>query len=160
MKPLKQKVVKDNKYIYFDFEANQETGIHVMNYCIAYDDYTKNIYRIQPDSIMIYHNRFNITNIELDKLNVDNIDDYFTLNVTYNDEKKGNGKVIDKFCETFISNDFKGYTFISHYGKGYDMNPILGWLGKNKIEVNHFSSGFKINYIEVKKYRNKIYRFY
>ena len=37
MNPLIPKEVKDDKYIYFDFEANQETGIHIMNLCIAYD---------------------------------------------------------------------------------------------------------------------------
>jgi hypothetical protein len=51
----------------------------------------------------------------------------------------------EKFCKLFISYDFKGYTFISHFGKGYDMNPILGWLVKNKIETKIISFRFKIN---------------
>jgi hypothetical protein len=143
MKPLKQKPIKDYKYMYFDFEANQETGIHEMNYCIAYNG--DHLYRLQPDSTTIFKGKFNITDIKLDKLNVDNISAYFTLTARYIYKDK----VIDKFCKLFISNDFKGYTFISHFGKGYDMNPILGWLVKKKHDINVISSGLKITYIEV-----------
>jgi hypothetical protein len=84
MRPSKQKPIKDSKshgtapqYMYFDIEAKQETGFHEMNYCIVYN--RSRLYRLQPDSITTYKGKFYITDIELDKLNVDNINNYFTV---------------------------------------------------------------------------------
>ena len=142
MKPLECKKVKDNKYIYFDFEANQESGIHIMNFCIAYD--MEYIYCFRKNYIQKLKCDFNINDIDLSKLDIYNC---------FNDIEKieyESDSVINNFCKYFISDKFKNYTFLSHYGKGYDMQPILGWIIKNKIEHNFISSGLKITAIFIK----------
>ena len=142
MKPLKPKELKDDKYIYFDFEANQETGIHVMNFCIAYD--LEYIYCFRKNYIKIFNCDFNINDIDLSNLDLDDC---------FNDVEKikcDSDSVINNFCKYFISDKFRNYTFISHYGKGYDMQPILGWIINNKIEHSIISSGLKLTAIFVK----------
>ena len=67
MKSLKPIQVKDNKYIYFDFEANQVSGIHIMNFCIAYD--LEYVYCFRKNYIKIFKGDFDITGIDL--LNLD-----------------------------------------------------------------------------------------
>lgn len=141
MNPLIPKEVKDNKYIYFDFEANQETGIHIMNFCIVYD--LEYIYCFRKNYIKIFKCDFNINDIDLSKIDLDNC---------FDDAEKiecESDSVIDNFCEYFIRDKFTNYTFISHYGKGYDMQPILGWMIQNRIEHNYISSGLKITSINV-----------
>ena len=141
IKPKSRKL-KEPKYIFFDFEAIQETGIHEMNFCIAYDYYTNTIYKMQTNSIVVYKCDFSIENISLD-----NSDLQQALQIKT--EKVLMGSTIELFCKTFITNNFIGYTFISHYGKGYDLNPILAWLIKNKHNPHHISSGLKITYLEI-----------
>ena len=142
MKPLKRKEEKDNKYIYFDFEAAQETGIHIMNFCIAYD--LEYVYCFRNNYIKIFKCNFNINDIDLSEITLDNIFDNVEK-IEYEFDS-----VIDNFCKYFIKDKFKNYTFISHYGKGYDMQPILGWIIKNKIEHKYISSGLKLTAIFIK----------
>ncbi|CAG2200579.1 unnamed protein product [Mytilus edulis] len=132
MKPSVPKQVKNNKYIYFDFEANQETGIHIMNFCIAYD--LENIYCFKNNYVKVFKCDFNIDNLNLLELDIDDcFSDVEKIPFREYETPIGNS-VIDNFCKYFIRDKFKDYTFISHYGKGYDMQPILGWIIKNKIE--------------------------
>ena len=35
---------------------------------------------------------------------------------------------IEGFCKCFLNDKFKGYTFIAHNGKSYDMHFVLKWL--------------------------------
>ena len=42
-----------------------------------------------------------------------------------------NLSVIEKFYKIFISKDYQGYTFIAHYGKGFDIHFVLGEMLKN-----------------------------
>ncbi|CAG2196236.1 unnamed protein product [Mytilus edulis] len=142
MKPSVPKQVKNNKYIYFDFEANQETGIHIMNFCIAYD--LENIYCFKNNYVKVFKCDFNIDDLNLLELD---IDDCFS---DVEKIKYETNSVIDNFCKYFIRDKFKDYTFISHYGKGYDMQPILGYIVKNKIEHNIISSGLKLTAMFIK----------
>ena len=57
--------------------------------------------------------------------------------------------VIEKFFKIFISKDYQGYTFIAHYGKGFDMHPVLGELLRNKLTPETISTGNKISYIHL-----------
>lgn len=52
---------------------------------------------------------------------------------------------------TFISPDFKEFTFLSHNAKGYDSYFILNQLVKEKMEVNHIVQGGKLMCVTVKK---------
>ncbi|CAG2207378.1 unnamed protein product [Mytilus edulis] len=148
MKPSVPKQVKNNKYIYFDFEANQETGIHIMNFCIAYD--LENIYCFKNNYVKVFKCDFNIDDLNLLELDIDDcFSDVEKIPFREYETPIGNS-VIDNFCKYFIRDKFKDYTFISHYGKGYDMQPILGWIIKNKIEHSIISSGLKLTFIVIK----------
>ncbi|VDI83436.1 Hypothetical predicted protein [Mytilus galloprovincialis] len=145
MKPSVPKQVKNNKYIYFDFEANQETGIHIMNFCIAYD--LENIYCFKNNYVKVFKCDFNIDDLNLLELDIDDcFSDVEKIPFREYETPIGNS-VIDNFCKYFIRDKFKDYTFISHYGKGYDMQPILGYIVKNKIEHSIISSGLKLTFI-------------
>ncbi|CAG2203470.1 unnamed protein product [Mytilus edulis] len=148
MKPSVPKQVKNNKYIYFDFEANQETGIHIMNFCIAYD--LENIYCFKNNYVKVFKCDFNIDDLNLLELDIDDcFSDVEKIPFREYETPIGNS-VIDNFCKYFIRDKFKDYTFISHYGKGYDMQPILGYIVKNKIEHNIISSGLKLTAMFIK----------
>jgi hypothetical protein len=58
--------------------------------------------------------------------------------------------VISQFFNIFISPEFKGYTFIAHYGKGFDFQPVLGEMLENKLKPEKITSGNKITYLKVK----------
>lgn len=113
MKPLKPKEAEDNNYIYLDFEANQESGIHIMNFCIAYD--LNYIYCFRKNYLKIYTCDFNINDIDLSKINIDDcFDDVEKIHFE-------SDILLDNCCEYFINDKLKNHTFISHYGKSYDM---------------------------------------
>ena len=70
------------KYIFYDFEATQNTGTHTVNLSIAQDFEGKEY-------------------------------------IHYS---------IKEFCKYFLSDKFKGYTFIAHNAKGYDSHFVLKFL--------------------------------
>ena len=114
-----------------------------MNFCVAYDG--ELIYVFTDKYIKIFKCKFNIGEINLKDLKE---------NSTYLEEvERANYSkeytVVELFCEFFITDKFKGYTFLSHYGKGYDMQPILAWLPKHKIAHTFISSGLKITAIKI-----------
>ena len=61
-----------------------------------------------------------------------------------------NLSVIEKFYKIFISKDYQGYTFIAHYGKGFDIHFVLGEMLKNKLKPEKISNGNKISYLHIK----------
>ena len=93
------------KYVFYDFEATQDTGTHNVNLSIA-QDFEGNEY-------------------------------------THND--------IESFCKDFINDKFKGYTFIAHNGKSYDMHFVLKWLDDQGIKPYCIYNGAKIMFMEIPK---------
>ena len=66
--------------------------------------------------------------------------------------KKYIGNNIDEFCNwAFNKQQHKGYTFIAHYGKGYDFQFIVAWLIEHGVKPNIIQNGEKIMLVEVKK---------
>ena len=66
------------------------------------------------------------------------------------DGKENIFHTIDEFCSWAFSPSHKGYTFIAHYGKGYDFQFIVEWLiahGGVKPKIIH--NGQKIMQLEV-----------
>ena len=94
-----------DKYIFYDFEATQNTGTHNVNLSIA-QDFEGNEY-------------------------------------IHND--------IESFCKDFINDKFKGYTFIAHNGKSYDMHFVLKWLVDQGIKPYCIYNGAKIMFMEIPK---------
>src|SRR3977135_3050162 len=54
------------------------------------------------------------------------------------------GNTIDYFCKFFLTNKFNGFTFIAHYGKGFDFHPIAGLCISHKIKPYTITNGNKI----------------
>jgi len=150
MKNNEGKFKKSDKYVFFDFEATQDTGYHEVNFCIAYDNLTKLIYRMGNGYIAYYNfkNNYNTETLNLSHITKDNICQYLCLVKT---EHKPNKSVIEIFCEKFISREFIGYTFIAHYAKGYDNQPILNWLIMNQVKPIVITTGNKISLINIKE---------
>ncbi|VDI50294.1 Hypothetical predicted protein [Mytilus galloprovincialis] len=150
-RPLQKRVAEDlheQSGVEIKEEANQETGIHIMNFCIAYD--LENIYCFKNNYVKVFKCDFNIDDLNLLELDIDDcFSDVEKIPFREYETPIGNS-VIDNFCKYFIRDKFKDYTFISHYGKGYDMQPILGWIIKNKIEHSIISSGLKLTFIFIK----------
>ena len=94
-----------NTYIFYDFEATQNTGTHNANLSIAQD---------------------------------------FEGNEYIHDE-------IESFCKDFINDKFKGYTFIAHNDKSYDMHFALKWLVDQGIKPYCIYNGAKIMLMEIPK---------
>ena len=64
---------------------------------------------------------------------------------------KYTGYNIDQFCNWAFSKQLhKGYTFIAHYGKGYDFQFIVAWLVEHGVKPNIIQNGEKIMVVEVK----------
>ena len=58
---------------------------------------------------------------------------------------------IDEFCKwVFNKAKHAGYTFIAHYGKGYDFQFIAEWLIAHGVKPNIIHNGQKIMQLEVK----------
>ena len=93
------------KYMFYDFEATQNTGTHTVNLSIAQDFEGKEY----------IHNS------------------------------------IEEFCKGFLNDKFKGYTFIAHYGKSYDMHFALKWLIDQGIKPYCIYNGAKIMFMEIPK---------
>ena len=61
---------------------------------------------------------------------------------------------LDGFCEwAFVTEKtkHKGYTFIAHYGKGYDFQFVAEWLIAHAVKPNIIYNGQKILQLEVKR---------
>ena len=57
----------------------------------------------------------------------------------------------DEFCKwAFDKKLHKSFTFIAHYGKGYDFQFIAEWLVAHGVKPNIISNGQKILCLEVK----------
>ena len=93
------------KYIFYDFEATQNTGTHNINLSIAQD---------------------------------------FEGNEYINNET-------ESFCKDFINDKFKGYTFIAHNGRSYDIHFALKWLVDQGIKPYCIYNGAKIMFMEIPK---------
>ncbi|KAL4131304.1 hypothetical protein QTP88_008637 [Uroleucon formosanum] len=92
------------KYLFFDYEAQQETGTHIANKIIAHDFFGNKI--------------------------------MFDTN--------------EEFCKHVISEEYKGYTFIAHYAKGYDSQFILKYLVDNTLKPFTIYNGTKLMLLEIK----------
>ncbi|KAE9522228.1 hypothetical protein AGLY_017373 [Aphis glycines] len=98
------------KYMFFDYESQQETGIHIANKIIAHDFNGKKI--------------------------------MFDTN--------------EEFCNHIISKEYKGYTFIAHYAKGYDSQFILKYLVDNTLDPFTIYNGTKLMLLEIKNLNIRI----
>jgi hypothetical protein len=61
---------------------------------------------------------------------------------------------IDQFCTWAFVNEkteHKGYTFIAHYGKGYDFQFVAEWLIAHNVKPDIIYNGQKILQLEIKK---------
>ena len=58
---------------------------------------------------------------------------------------------IEEFCKCFINDKFKGYTYIAHNGKSYDMHFVLKWLVDQGIKPYCIYNGAKIMFMEIPK---------
>ena len=62
---------------------------------------------------------------------------------------------IDDFCKWVFTKEHKGFTFIAHYGKGYDFQFVQDWLiNKHGIKPNIISNGQKLLCLELKSEYN------
>ena len=58
---------------------------------------------------------------------------------------------VGEFCEwVFNKSRHKGYTFLAHYGKGYDFQFIAEWLIEHGVKQYIIHNGQKIIQMEVK----------
>lgn len=57
---------------------------------------------------------------------------------------------IDAFCVHVFRKEHKGYTFIAHYAKGYDIQFILNWLVGRGLKPDIVNVGNKVLSLEVK----------
>ena len=57
---------------------------------------------------------------------------------------------IDEFCEWVFKSKHTGYTFIAHYGKGYDFQFIAEWLIVHGVKPHIIHNGQKIIQLQVK----------
>jgi len=61
-------------------------------------------------------------------------------------------KTLDDFCKwVFNKMTHKGYTFIAHYAKGYDVQFIAAWLIAHSVKPNIIHNGQKMLQLEVKQ---------
>jgi hypothetical protein len=120
------KPISDN-IIYFDFEAQQETGEHIVNLaCLSYvnDEYDEN------DDIII--SKDGSKAVKFDKL------EQFCKWLIRDKHVKGN------------------YKAIAHNGKGYDFQFILRYCVENGIQPFTIYQGSKIMMMSIGKGRNRL----
>ena len=109
-RPADEKCTYTEKYIFFDYEAQQQSGVHVPNLVIAH---------------------------------------YFSgEKFTFNNNKE--------FCEWLIAPEHKGYTAISHYGKGYDSHFIIQYCVANTILPNVIYNGNKLMQLHIRSMNLRI----
>ena len=58
---------------------------------------------------------------------------------------------VEEFCKFFLYDKFKGYTFIAHNGKLYNMHFVLKWLVDQGIEPYCIYNGAKIMFMKIPK---------
>ncbi|KAE9523026.1 hypothetical protein AGLY_016657, partial [Aphis glycines] len=56
----------------------------------------------------------------------------------------------EEFCKHVISEEYRGYTFIAHYAKGYDSQFILKYLVDNTLRPFTIYNGTKLMLLEIK----------
>ena len=77
-----------------------------------------------------------------------------TVNLSISQDFDGKEYVhnsIEEFCKCFINDKFKGYTYIAHNGKSYDMHFVLKWLVDQGIKPYCLYNGAKIMFLEIPK---------
>ena len=147
-----------DKIIYFDFESRQESGKHEINFGIAkvkrrIKDPTKcetelgveeEYYGINDYGVWKLEPKFKIEESELEMFTMEN----FKITPEH---VPGilEGNTIDYFCKFFLREKFKGFTFIAHYGKGFDFHPIAGWCITHKLKPYKITNGNKISYMKI-----------
>ena len=57
---------------------------------------------------------------------------------------------VNEFCNWVFTKDHKNFTFIAHYGKGYDFQFIHNWILSRGIKPNIISNGQKLLSLEIK----------
>lgn len=58
---------------------------------------------------------------------------------------------LDEFCDWAFDKKHSGYTFIAHYGKGYDFQFVAEWLISRSVKPNIIHNGQKILQLEIKR---------
>jgi hypothetical protein len=150
------------KIVFFDFETDQSTGTHEVNYCIAAVWCPEQTYYILISPTLcikfeIFKSNFSFEDITykllMEAVKTKNINEFNSSNFMYiikTYEFKESVKYM--FYKIFISDEFSGYTFIAHYGKGFDFHPVLAAMLKNKLCPDEtITNGNKINYLKLKK---------
>ena len=134
------------KYIYFDFEATQDTGKHVVNF-----------------SVSKYHtlSAEDITDADIKHAYVKNCFNKWASKVLKRKFVKVSPEPsaarsiihnnIDEFCEWLFTKEHTGYTVIAHNSKGYDCQFIMNYI-YNKTTYKPFViyAGSKIMSMSVK----------
>ena len=115
------------------------------------DNISKNIFKIRNESIELlkFKNHHSVHD-DISQMNTDNMPT-FLEHVT--SQQYSNKKVIELFCDLFVSKTFMGYTFIAHYAKGSDNQPILNWVIHNNIVPSTITIGNKISLINIKEFK-------
>ncbi|KAL4096398.1 hypothetical protein QTP88_021360 [Uroleucon formosanum] len=101
---MQRRLALGEKYLFFDYETQQETGTHIANKIIAHD--------FEGNKIIFDTN--------------------------------------EKFCKHVISDEYRGYTLIAHYAKGYDSQFILKYLVDNTLKPFTIYNGTKLMLLQIK----------
>jgi len=118
------------KFICFDFEARQETGTHVMNYCVA-ERITIQAAKIEDEELIKLSGKKTLWQ-EIGEPTIEK----FTF--------ENNGDcVVDQFCQWLFTPENADSTVIAHYGKGYDFQPIYAYCNRDKNKTVHASPIFQ-----------------
>ena len=120
-----------SKYIYFDIETNQESGIHIPNHVTAF--------RSCAACVDMPATEMKVCEECEERIHV------------FEGEK-----TTEKFSEWLFSEDHKGYTVCSHNGSGFDNMFLLEHLLKNSVVPKVIYQGSKILYIYMKEFKIRV----
>ncbi|KAK3107046.1 hypothetical protein FSP39_005868 [Pinctada imbricata] len=118
-----------SNYIFFDFECNQESGTHHVNYVVAQKTCDKCINRV---------------------LNNDNM---FCPSCG---EREKHFQNDEEFCKWAFSKEHRNYTLVAHNCKAYDGYFLLKYLLERKVKPEIIFRGGKILYMHVKVFNIRV----
>lgn len=146
IKPQKVKP-PGHKYVFYDFECMQETGVHIPNLCVAHITCAKCINREDVEAPCSCGSRCNKCYKWNKSKNAHKVPPCETCGKR---ELVFMGPdTLAKFCEWALDPSHHGYTIIAHNQRGYDGMFIQQYLAENHIKASHIYNGSKLLYAKL-----------
>ena len=137
------------KFLFYDFECRQESGIHVPNFCVV-----QSMCEMCEDDEVTSDSKCNICGSRCFVCDKTNLKKEYERNPC---NTCGNRQVIfkgestkEKFCEWLFSKQHTDFSIIAHNAKGYDNYFLYNYLVNKNIKPDHLIfQGSKLMYMHI-----------